>query len=211
MPRCVQDAACARSLARSSPPSGAPSCSRVQADRTCSNAPLVSIRTRPSTRTITLRRLRTKSYGISVSLVAPARGACCAFWMASSSGLTRPVCSDALVTASVITRAAACPCASQAPSSCTTPSVSVPVLSVQSTSMLPRFSIALRCRTSTPCAAMLCAPRARLMLRMAGSSSGLRPTASAIANSSVSTSGRPSSRLITSTAVIITVMAVVSR
>ena len=42
------------------------------------------------------------------------------------------------------------PRASYAPSSTTTPCVSVPVLSVQRTSMLPRFSIAVRCRTSTP-------------------------------------------------------------
>ena len=91
------------------------------------------------------------------------------------------------------------------------PSVSVPVLSVQSTSMLPRFSMALSRRTRTPCADIALAPRARLMLRMAGSSSGLRPTARAIENSSVSTSGRPSSRLTVNTSSTITVIALVSR
>ena len=69
------------------------------------------------------------------------------------------------------------------------PSVRVPVLSVHSMSMLPRFSIACSRLTSTPCAAIARAPRARLMLRIAGSN-GLRPTASAMENISVSTSGR---------------------
>lgn len=66
--------------------------------------------------------------------------------------------------------------------------------------MLPRFSIALRCRTSTPWRAISWAPRARLMLRIAERSSGLRPTASAIENRSVSSAGRPSATLTTSTA-----------
>ena len=57
--------------------------------------------------------------------------------------------------------------------------------------MLPRFSIAFRRRTSTPWRAIICAPRARLTLRIAGSSSGLSPTASATENSSVSIGGRP--------------------
>ena len=57
--------------------------------------------------------------------------------------------------------------------------------------MLPRFSIAVRCRTSTPWRAIICAPRARLTLKIAGSSSGLSPTASATENSNVSIGGRP--------------------
>jgi len=57
--------------------------------------------------------------------------------------------------------------------------------------MAPRFSIAFRRRTSTPWRAIICAPRARLTLRMVGRSSGERPTASAIENSRVSTGGRP--------------------
>ena len=57
--------------------------------------------------------------------------------------------------------------------------------------MLPRFSIAVRRRTSTPWRAIIEAPRDRLTLRIAGSSSGLSPTASAIENSSVSIGGRP--------------------
>ena len=71
--------------------------------------------------------------------------------------------------------------------------------------------MALSRRTSTPCAAIALAPRARLMLRMAGSSSGLRPTASAIEKRSVSTSGRPSSRLTVNTSSTIAVIAIVSR
>ena len=51
--------------------------------------------------------------------------------------------------------------------------------------------MALRCRTRTPRRAIIWAPRARLTLRIAGNSSGLSPTASATAKSSVSTGGRP--------------------
>ena len=114
--------------------------------------------------------------------------------IASSSGLARPVSSAALQRAELehLARRRAGRVV-DAPSSWTTPSVSVPVLSVQSTSMLPRFSIALRRRTSTPWRAIICAPRARLTLRIAGSSSGLRPTASATEKSSVSMGGRPRS------------------
>ena len=52
---------------------------------------------------------------------------------------------------------------SSAPSSRTTPSVSVPVLSVHITSMLPRFAMALSRRTMTPRPAIRCAPCASVM------------------------------------------------
>ena len=51
--------------------------------------------------------------------------------------------------------------------------------------MLPRFSIAFSRRTSTPCFAIKRAPRATLIVSTAGSSSGLSPTASAIAKASL--------------------------
>ena len=89
--------------------------------------------------------------------------------------------------------------------------VSVPVLSVQRTSMLPRFSMAVRCRTSTPWRAIICAPRARLTLKMAGSSSGLSPTASATENNNVSIGGRPFSTWTMNTTKTMTSMALVSR
>ena len=55
--------------------------------------------------------------------------------------------------------------------------------------MLPKFSMALKRRTITPRSAIRWAPRASVMLKMAGSSSGVRPTAKAMANSSDSMAG----------------------
>src|SRR5262249_9764582 len=69
-------------------------------------------------------------------------------------------------------------------------SVSVPVLSVQSTSMLPRSWIEARRLTITFFAAMRSAPRARQTETIIGSSSGVRPTASARANRNDSRRGR---------------------
>ena len=77
--------------------------------------------------------------------------------------------------------------------------------------MLPRFSIAVRWRTSTPWRAIICAPRARLTLRIAGSSSGLRPTASATENSSVSMGGRPFTTWMMKTRKTMISMALVNR
>ena len=56
--------------------------------------------------------------------------------------------------------------------------------------MLPKSSIELRRRTITCDAAIRCAPRASVMLTIAGSSSGVRPTASASAKRNESTTGR---------------------
>jgi hypothetical protein len=78
-----------------------------------------------------------------------ARSACSTPGFGSSRNVTKP--------ASVSSR-------SSAPTS-TTPRVSVPVLSVRRTSMLPRFSMALRCGTSTSRRDIIAAPRARLTLR----------------------------------------------
>ena len=104
-----------------------------------------------------------------------------------------PVSKAALRNASCLTSVDDRPAASVASCKATTPSVSVPVLSVQKMSMLPRFSIASRRRTMTPCLAIARAPAASVTLMIAGSSSGERPTASATAKSSDSIHGRPRS------------------
>ena len=77
--------------------------------------------------------------------------------------------------------------------------------------MLPRFSIAFSRRTNTPWRAIICAPRARLTLRIVGSSSGLRPTASAIEKSNVSIGGRPLRTWTTKTTRTMITMALVNR
>ena len=105
----------------------------------------------------------------------------------------------------------ACPSSSQAASSFTTPAVSVPVLSVHSTSMLPRFSIEFSRRTITPSLAMRLAPCERVMLTMAGSSSGVSPTASASANSSEAIGGLSMKMLMARTTTTMVSMIRVSR
>jgi hypothetical protein len=64
--------------------------------------------------------------------------------------------------------------------------VSVPVLSVQRTSIAPRFWIALRRFTITFLRDMAIAPFARFTVTIIGSISGVRPTATATAKSSAS-------------------------
>src|SRR5437660_7407443 len=58
------------------------------------------------------------------------------------------------------------------------------VLSLQRTSMLPKFSIASRCLTITFWRAMCAAPRERVTALIMGRNSGVRPTASATAKRS---------------------------
>lgn len=70
------------------------------------------------------------------------------------------------------------------------PVVSVPVLSLQSTSMLPKSSMAARWRTMTCLRPMRIAPCASVTVVIIGKNSGVRPTASATAKSSVSSPGR---------------------
>ena len=89
------------------------------------------------------------------------------------------------------------PAASRAWSKVIAPSVSVPVLSVKSTWMLPRSSIVTSRLTSTFRRASSRDPAARLTLTMAGSSWGVMPIAIASENSSASMSGRASATLIT--------------
>ncbi len=131
--------------------------------------------------------------------------------IAASSGLSRPVWNAALRKAQDRTASDAAPCGSVAPSSPTTPSVSVPVLSVQRMSMLPKFSMELILRTITPCRAILWAPCESVMLTMAGSSSGVRPTARASEKRSESIAGFPSRKLKESTITTITSITWVSR
>ena len=76
------------------------------------------------------------------------------------------------------------------------PSVSVPVLSVNSTSMSPRSSMHTSRLTSTLRRASRRDPVARLVDTTAGSSCGVMPTAMARENSSASRSGRCSTTLI---------------
>ena len=79
----------------------------------------------------------------------------------------------------------------------TVPSVSVPVLSEQRTSMLPKFSIEARRFTITLPLAIILAPCARLILIMAGKSCGVSPTASASEKRKESKAGRFRNTLIT--------------
>jgi hypothetical protein len=69
--------------------------------------------------------------------------------------------------------------------------------------------MAFSLRTITPWRAIICAPRARLTLRMAGSSSGLNPTANATEKSRVSTGGRPRSMCAAKTSSTSTSIAIV--
>ncbi len=55
--------------------------------------------------------------------------------------------------------------------------------------MLPKFSMADRRRTITPALAMASEPRDRLMLMIAGSNCGVRPTARASEKSRESSTG----------------------
>ena len=64
--------------------------------------------------------------------------------------------------------------------------VSVPVLSVHSTSIAPKFWIALSRLTMTFLRDIASAPLARLTVTIIGSISGVRPTATATANSNAS-------------------------
>ena len=74
-------------------------------------------------------------------------------------------------------------------------------MSVKSTSMLPKSSIATNRRTKTPRCAIRFAPTARLIVTIAGSSSGVSPTAIARENSTASIGGRPIATLITKIAI----------
>ena len=78
-------------------------------------------------------------------------------------------------------------------------SVSVPVLSVHSTSMAPTLCMAASRLTMTRRCASRIAPPARVTVTIMGSSSGVSPTASASANISDSSQGRWNSTFTAST------------
>src|SRR5262249_2982917 len=82
------------------------------------------------------------------------------FRIAASSGLRMPVSNRLFSQASGSGRSEGLPNASQENSSVITPVVSVPVLSLHRTSMLPRFCIAANCLTMTFSRAMETAPLA---------------------------------------------------
>ena len=84
------------------------------------------------------------------------------------------------------------------------PSVSVPVLSVNSTSTLPRSSMHTSRLTSTLLRASCRDPAARLVETTAGSSCGLMPTAIASENSSASSTGLCNTTLMTKIAPVST-------
>ena len=69
-------------------------------------------------------------------------------------------------------------------------SVSVPVLSVQSTSTLPKLWIAANFLTITPFLDISMAPLAKLLVTMSGRSSGVRPTAIATAKMNICNGSR---------------------
>ena len=200
-------------MASSSAPPCAPAL--VHMASTLSSAPLViRVHAPVASAATTDRHLRLKSYGISSILCTDFRSTPAFFAAAStasSSALASPDWNCALMPARRSTASLGWPSTSIAPSSCTTPAVSVPVLSVHSTSMLPRFSIEFSRRTITPSFAMRLAPCDRVMLTMAGSSSGVRPTASARANSSEAMAGRSRKMLTASTTSTITSITRVSR
>lgn len=77
--------------------------------------------------------------------------------------------------------------------------VSVPVLSVHSTSMAPKFWMAFRRLTTTLRRAMATAPLARLDDTIMGSISGVRPTPTARANRKASVQSPLAKPLISST------------
>lgn len=105
-------------------------------------------------------------------------------------GLGNELSKLAFTTACSSTRALAEPSASIAACTRTFPTVSVPVLSAQRTSMLPKSSMAASRFTTTRRSAMREAPRARFTLITAGRSCGVSPTASARAKRKESTTGR---------------------
>ena len=148
-----------------------------------SGAPFVSTWTPagPLASTLTIRR--SKSNGSSARFWYAAMAGCSCARMAASSGLRTPLSNALLMLAHRSTSSDDLPRASTADCIFNAPSVSVPVLSLHSTSMVPRFSIADRCLTITLPWAMRSAPAASVTVIIIGRNSGVRPTASASANS----------------------------
>jgi hypothetical protein len=89
--------------------------------------------------------------------------------------------------------------------------VRVPVLSVQSTSIAPKFWMALSCLTMTFCLESATAPMARVPETIIGSISGVRPTAMASAKKNASFQSCLSVPLMRKTMIVITTMKRMSR
>ena len=118
-----------------------------------SGAPLVSTCTPSGPLASTLTRRRSKSNGSSARFSYAAMAGCSCARIAASSGLRTPLSSALLTHAQRSTSSDGAPRTSTADCSVSAPRVSVPVLSLHSTSMVPRFSIAARRLTITlPCA-----------------------------------------------------------
>ena len=164
----------------------------VQSGITASGAPLaISILpSGPSASTEPSRRLKSKACRASKvqPRAAPAEPATSA---ASSAPRSPP--SSAEMAPSRAARSSAVPAASRLLASVISAEVSVPVLSVHRIVMAPRSWIDARRFTITLRAAMRSAPRDSVTVVIIGSSSGVRPTASATENSSDSSTGRPNS------------------
>jgi hypothetical protein len=120
--------------------------------------------------------------------------------------LGKPRWSPAFSLASRSTSVLGRPVGSTARSRRTAPAVSVPVLSVHSTVIAPKSSMASSRLTITLAAAIRRAPADRLTVTMAGSS-GVSPTASASENSTELITGRCRTRLIAKMTVTSTTIA----
>ena len=105
--------------------------------------------------------------------------------MATSIGFERPVCNAAFSEAILNTLGTSFRIVIRAFKD-DDPSVSVPVLSVQRTSMLPRFSIAFKCRTRTPRSGHQLGSPGEIHTENRGQEFRAKPTARAIAKRSVS-------------------------
>jgi hypothetical protein len=158
----------------------------VQQASTSSTAPLQTSRAAPppgGCSTTDMRR-RWKSKGTSSSLVQPAQGLARSPRASSarSIGFFSPVWCWLLSQAQRSAPSSGRPQASVACDSAMWSCVSVPVLSVHSTSMAPRFWIASSRLTMTCRRAMATAPLARVLVTIIGSISGVSPTATDSAN-----------------------------
>ena len=180
----------------------------VQRLSTDSGAPFViMVAPSPTPVTTTDRSRRSWSNGNVATVRQPFAGAGVLAWMATSSGLPDTRTSPSSTTslhrrARTRVRSLGFPSGPSAPRRAMAPSVSVPVLSVMSISMFPRSSMLMRRFTSTLRAASRRLPVERLTETIAGSSCGVIPMAIARENRSASTSGRPSTKLMTKMATV---------
>ena len=115
------------------------------------------------------------------------------------SGLVTPVSNRLLTYAYRNAFSDGAPDGSKRPVSVITPLVSVPVLSLHSVSICPKFWMLDKFLTITCCFAMRVAPLESVIVVIIGRNSGVKPTASATANSSDSSGSRRLKTLTAST------------